>query len=176
MSYTEIFVTQPNGDVIGDEEFANSYRGAMFVWNSLGRKAFGRTPGFGSSDYERIWNLIKTNKISNEEKITLGTTYDGVMVKKEHLPIVADAFRKFAECNDPNGGSSLTEQAERLEDLFNKEIHSVSWCQTSVCDHQMGTVYDDDNPDDEGRPYNIFKDKGHWFLDEDNPHLFNGAE
>lgn len=114
MSYIEIFVFDKEGNSESYAEVKNAWGGSMAIWNTLGEKYCGHGASiFDVLQMKEIWNLVDNTKVPMNERIVLFTTLDKVLVKKEDLPKVIDAFRDFG------GSDSLKEQADILEDIYN---------------------------------------------------------
>ncbi len=159
MSYTEIYGVKNTGEVIFVDEIKNSWRGAMHVWTNLSEK-YGIQGGMFDG-FQQLWKLADTETLDDFENTVLKSTFDNVVVKKEFIPILLDAFREY-ENQYPN--SSLSEQAEIIEKeiLEDDEMIAVCWNQTSVNRNPWREGYDEDK--DEEIPYNILKGNRHWFL------------
>ena len=113
MSHIEIFKFDENGDSESYGEVSNAWLGSMRVWNILGEKYCGHGASlFDMGQMEAIWNLVDDKSVTYDEKIVLFTTFDKYLVKKEDIPKVIDAFRKF------EGNTNLNEQADVLESLY----------------------------------------------------------
>ena len=128
MSYTEIFKFDKDGNSESVADIKNSYRGAMAVWNILGKKYCGHGASiFDISAMKRIWNLADDKRVSLDERIVLCTTFDKCLIRKDDIPRVVTAFRNF------NGETSLKEQADVLEELYqDDDCIAVGWHQNSV--------------------------------------------
>jgi len=176
MSSTEMFYFGEKGEANSLAECSNAWRGAMAVWRTLEQKylppgekniftgePMSRTSSFENEDaIQEIWDLIKDDKVSFEDKIVMGTTFDFVIIKKENLPRVIEAFRNFDKINKCT--TSLDEQANALEKAHqDPNCTGVAWNQTSVCSSWVFS-YDDD---DELVRYNINTGDKHWELFED---------
>lgn len=183
MSYTEIFKFKKDGNSELVGETKNAFRSAMFVWRFLEKKylspyhpAWARVlPSPNPDGYTRtsdldaireIWDLGESEKLTAEEKIILLSTFDDVIVMREDIPKIISSFRTF----DPL--SSLPEQAEIIEDLYNNDpdMIAIAWNQTSV-NGQAWKEWDTSNDegenedtDDQLIPYNIFTNTKHWNL------------
>jgi hypothetical protein len=184
MSYTEIYSFGKDGNAYSYEDVKNAFRGAMAVWGFLEEKYLSDyRPSFvpvnipdskieqylhykptrvsSASDdnaMKEIWALFRDERLLKEERIVLGTTFDNVLVKKENIQEVIDAFYKF------EGETSLKEQADILKELINDgDTIAIGWNQTSVCEGWTSKgLYDEEN--EETATYNLFKQKDHWFL------------
>lgn len=160
MSYTEIYAVDSNGDVRLYGEVKNSFAGAMHVWNALNTKY-----DLGDSfitQFERTWGKFNEGFYERYEDIVLGSTFDGAMVKKEHLDELIQALDAY---HVEHGNSNHRQQAELLSEVKNQDILAVAWCQTSVVSDMWD--YDFDEELDEIIPYNISKGSKHWYLFDD---------
>lgn len=145
-------------------KYCNWYRPDMSVEEIIRRNGFKPTrctPSMGSGNpTQEIWNLANNTSIAENDRICLCTTFDYVVVKKEYLPRVMEAFRSFS------GETSLPEQADVLNLMYNNEnCSAVAWCQTSVASG-IWSNYDDES--DEETPYNLNTGDKHWFLFDDD--------
>ena len=167
MSYTEIYKIDKTGDVTCHEDIKNSWRGAMAIWGTLENRYLPPyfypllkkiVPRFAvyepdNNPMREVWDLSKSDIISDADKIVLCTTFNKWIVLKDDFKTVIDAFNSF------EGETSLKEQAEVIRSLINDEdCIGVAWNQTSTCS-SVWSVYDDE--DAEPRLYNIFKDTEH---------------
>ena len=128
MSYTEIFKFDKDGNSESVADIKNAYRGAMAVWDILGKKYCGHGASiFDLSAMKRIWNLADSKRVSLDERIVLCTTLDKCLIRKEDIQRVVTAFRNF------DGETSLKEQADVLEELYqDDDCIAVGWHQNSV--------------------------------------------
>lgn len=178
MSYTELYgFTKTGVESIG--ETRNAWRGAMAVWTFLEKKYlpkyrpswarddkmdYSRTcSGIGSKDdIKEIWDLFRSKKISDSERIVMGSTYDNVLVKVEDIEKVLKAFREF------EGETSLKEQADIIEEALKElpDIIAIGWNQTSVNGDTWTNTGGHDEVSGESVPYNLETGAKHWFLIE----------
>jgi hypothetical protein len=159
MSYTEMFGFNKNGNAYDLAEIKNSWRGGMAIWNYLYDKYIGGNfPMFGADGFKQL--NAKFDKMPECEQISLLTTYDYALVKREDFQKIIDAFRKF------EGDTSLKEQADIIEDaLADEDCVAVGWNQTSVNGDNWTNYGGYDDEKDECIPYNINTGDKHWFLD-----------
>ncbi len=110
---------------------------------------------------QEIWDLADSEKVSVTDKIVLFTTFDKVLVKKEDLSRVIEAFNAF------EGETSLKEQAAVLQEMLGDEnCIAVGWNQTSVNADTWGN-YNYDDETGEYAPYNcLTQDEHYWLFDE----------
>ena len=178
MSNTEIFGFDKEGNAYLAGEVKNAFRGAMAIWRILEEKylppidneytqalekSFGIKYSRCSSEdtIQEVWALQNSDKLSIEEKIVLFSTFDKMLVKKEDIPKVINAFISF------EGETSLKEQAEILQDLLESDnCIAVGWNENSVViDNWVNYSYDEEN--DRAIPYNCLKQNEHyWLFDE----------
>lgn len=158
MSTTEIYGIEKNGNVVPYGAAQNSWLGGMHVWKTLDEKyGMGGSMMFG---FDRTWQAFNTGVYKDYENIVLGSTFDYVIVMKEHFKPLLNSFGKyFAAHPDSNFG----EQIEVIKSMeLDENIIGVAWCQTSVADDLWDFGYDEEN--DETIPYNIFKGDKHQVL------------
>lgn len=119
------------------------------------------SPG-GENPTQEVWDLANNKDIPEHERIVLFTTFDKCLVKKEGLPAVIAAFRKF------EAETSLPEQADILEKLLQDEdCIAVGWNQTSVNSDAWGNIGEYDEENEEIMPYNCLTQTEHyWLFDE----------
>ena len=149
MSYIEIFKFDENGNSESFGMVDNAWLGAMRVWDILGKKYCGHGVSINRGQMKAIWNLVYNSDVASDEKIVLCTTFDKCLAKKEDIPKIIDAFRKFA------GNTNLDEQADMLENMYEEpNCIAVGFHQNSVSCEQW---FD----------YNCIRDKEHfWLFDE----------
>ena len=172
MSCTEIYGFDKSGNAYYYEEVKNAWRGAMAVWQELEKKYLppyyskyahietSRCTSFDEEAMKEIWNLAEQPNVSMHDKICLCTTFDKILVKKDDIFKVVEAFRNF------EGDTSLSEQADILEEMYkDDDCIAVGWNQTSInCDTWENYKYNEEK--DEREPYNCINDKEHeWLFD-----------
>lgn len=119
-------------------------------------------PYLNDNPMKEIWELQHNKDVPVHERICLYTTFDDILVKRENVPKVIDAFRKFG------GETSLPEQADILQEMLkDSDIIAVGWNQTSVNSDSWSTCGGYDEETDTRKPYNCITGKGHfWLFDE----------
>jgi hypothetical protein len=154
--------------------FKNSWGGGAYIWDSLAVKYLGwersswlSKLAMGGKDGASLWELAGDGRLSDSERIALCSTTDRVMVRKENLHRVAEAFRDFVRLHPPGDSvCSLLNQADSLMDLSrNDECFAVCWNQSSCADSWHDIELPE--PDDDGneyRTYDISVDSDHWFM------------
>jgi len=121
MSYTTLYLIQPNGDLETAAEYKNSHGFAPAIWTVITAKYVSNGMPLGDSTLEQrvTWSmqgrvswlsyfstpdswrsmnaLARAGKMSEHDMIAYFTTHDFIAVKVEDLLVVASAFEKFAE-------------------------------------------------------------------------------
>jgi len=181
MSYTEIYKFKKDGNIECFAEVKNAFRGAMAIWSNVEKrylpkfmpiwamgdtsKYYSRVSDIMGGGIKEIWALFETTKISETDKIVLGSSFDNVVVMKEDLPKLIEAFRNFV------GETSLNEQADLIEKAYNTDddLIAIAWNQTSVNGDawQSNETGLDEDGDEIYLPYNLLKEDKHWNLFEE---------
>jgi hypothetical protein len=160
MSCTEIYAVIENGDVKHHDEIRNAWRGAPAVWNDMGKR-YGKM-GAGQLMYqpsvaEAVWGLARDKSVPEDERLVMASTFDRVVIMRKDFPRLIDAMEKFIK---KYSDTSIGEQADIIRKMQDdSSIIGVCWNQTSVNSSPWMRYGTDD---EEGRPYNINTDEGHW--------------
>lgn len=169
MSRTELYIAYDN-TFEECEEFRNSHGGAMFIWNRLIEKF--EIPGPFSeyagqkNRYSNLWQFCRDNpdKFLPWEWNALQSTYDNVVVMREHMLVVADSLYKFAEEYDTGVyACNLRGQSKAIRNHYEGGAKAITWNQTSV-NCNPWEDYDEEN--DEYTPYDFTcENPRHWVLE-----------
>ena len=145
---------------------------AAEVERCLGYKPSRLMPSFGGDDpMMAIWKLQHNRDVSERDRIVLLTTLDKVLVRKENVPRVIDAFRAF------EGETNLGKQADILQTFYDDpEIIAVGWNQTSVNYDTWMRTGDYNEETDEHSPYNCLTGENHWWLFDELDRLLEESE
>lgn len=170
-----MFPADANGDIHQVFQISNSWGGGMAVWTVLSAK---HIPEYGdgfaglSEGFQKLFDLLKTDKLERWEKIVLLTTCTGAMVKAENFAKVAEAMETFFAAYQPKLTGRvfhLDRQANYLRKLDSereeKGWRAVGWNQTSV--NGDCPWYGTDAGDEDHTPYNIDKQDTHWWVMDD---------
>ena len=170
MSYTELYAFNKQGTAKFIGETSNSHRSAAAIWYQLGLKyIWSDYKGIREDDYQKVWDLIFDTRLTTE-KIVLWTTFDYIVVDKEDIPFVIDAFHAY------EGETSLKEQAEIFQKAFDSGKYiAFAWNQTSVNGDNWRNwgIYANWR---RGVPYNIFKENGTFWSSGKHHNLFKSFE
>lgn len=148
MSYTTLFVFK--GDkVYSQTDYQNAHGGAMAIWMMMGRRHIG--PGFVIFDDDqskRLFALADDPSIPWFARVTLMSTFDNVVVRREDLPRLVKAFQMFdaeyATAWKQGSVWSVPDQAEDIRRAHDDGAQAVGWNQTSVCDSVFRGRFDED--------------------------------
>ncbi len=165
MSYTTLLGILKGGDVEEIEKYGNSHGAAMYVWRILFtvRRGLGflewmnPDAGYVSSDF--------IPKCTNEEAWILGMTLTNCIISRESAPLAAKHLRTFLEGpeQEPKHVNHWPTILKVLEEMP-KEYSGIAINQTSLGDSAMQLGVEEEDAD--WRPYNIYTDEEHFFLDE----------
>lgn len=166
MSYTTIYKVPERGPIEEYRTFSNSHRGAWTVWVRMQERYLPGHDmyGFGArrdDQMQKVWDLAKDTRVPLAHRLTMRSTFDRVMVRREDLLALADAFEQFAADFQEHG--SIFEQEMALRELAkDTTCYAVCWNQTSV----NGDAWEVDDPEtEESRMYDVALDSKHWFMD-----------
>lgn len=192
MSTVIIYGFNQEGVCSYEAEVHNAWRGAIAVWKALEKKylpqyrpryvpasvpddeveawlgySASRLSSISDPDAMKdVWNLFEAENVSGADKIVLGTTLDNVLVRRENIPKVIEAFEEFDK--EHEGETNLKQQADELRDFYDDdEVSAVGWNQTSVNGDDWsntGEIVRDEDGDEIGGPYNFNTGKKHWWL------------
>jgi hypothetical protein len=169
MSYTTIMVAGRGGRLEPGQDFSNAWWGAGAVWSGFGSRFLGFPTDWcwvlpqEKPRLRQVWNLTEDTAVAFEDRVTLATTFDGVVVRAPHFSRVADSLAFTARWLPSS--NHLAEQAEYIRTLVgDPRSRAIAWIQTSVASDgwSMPTRHGEDC-----RPYNVYRDRGrHWWLFE----------
>ena len=172
-------------------EANNAWRGAVMVWQILESKYLPKyrpryvpasVPDDEIEEYlgykptrlsssnvgamSAVWHLLIADGVSITDKIVLGTTFDNVLVRRDDIPKVIEAFEAFDK--EHEGMTNLKEQADGLRAFYkDEEVSAVGWNQTSVNGEDWSNIGEpiiDEDGDEVGGPYNFKTGNRHWWL------------
>lgn len=158
MSYVRLFKILPNGDTQVYGEARNNHGFAPLIWEWLGKK-YNKIPPdaylHGEGVLEQTWAMFGKGELERWENILLGASFDRVWVKRELIPELVDALRRFyQEYVTPR---NYVETTLQIADLLGKllqdpEARGVAFNPCSACE-PFWRVYDAET--DTCTPYNV---------------------
>lgn len=166
MSYTTLYKVPRSGEIEEYATFRNAFQGAFNIWTEVAKSYLGME--YLPADMEVLWKLSQDHEVIHNDRIVLATTFDYVMIRREHLLVVAEAMDDFCRRYEPG---HLPEQAEKLRELAQDEsCYAACWRQTSVTDMWMVRSGELDEYDDPRYlMYDVSEDTDHWFLFDKMP-------
>lgn len=101
MSYATIYKVPKSGGIENYREFPNAFRGAALLWTYLSQRylGLGGMP-LRDEDTKRLWALATDERLSEDARIALQTTFDGAMVRRADFERVATAFDALGQMMD----------------------------------------------------------------------------
>lgn len=117
---------------------------------------------------EEIFALVNNPQVSREDKIVLLTTMDNILVRRENVPEVIDAFRNFEGVGYRMRETSLDLQWRILGRNYTSHPEAVAFgWQHSDADRHWGNWCGKDLETGKDIPYNcLAMDEHKWLFDE----------
>lgn len=167
MSRTTMYAAPEGGPLHSIAEFPNAWGSAMYVWSALGKKYFSNEY-YVMSNTDSFWPLWKDPRLTDDERATFVSTFDKCLVRAEDGPRLANLFREFVKRHPKHGVvCHLPAMADVLDNLASHcegfTPAAVGWQQTSVSANPWWKR----TGEDEGRPYDLSLDSGHFWLFEE---------
>ena len=96
MSYVEVYGIRSNGDVKSIGEVRNAQAGAAYIWDEITKKYLGEdSPALYARDPKELWALFGDPRLSENESLVLGFTYDSYWVSYRDIPRLVAALEDF---------------------------------------------------------------------------------
>lgn len=159
MSYTTLYLVPSVGEIKTFREFRNAFRGAWLVWTTMSEQYLGQDAiGYMLADnMQPIWDLHANLKVPEAHRLVMMSTFDTVMVKRENLLRLAEAFDQYAKDFDDPG--HIPDEANALRELAeHPDCVAVCWSSADVWSVKL------EDGTDESRAYDVSLDNDHWFL------------
>lgn len=136
MSSTEMYLVDGDGDVVHWREFKNSHGGAAAIWSVL-TQHYLKLDAYAWCEQRVLDRLFDAApRMDPIDRVVLLSTDDDVMVKRDDVPSLADAFDAFYDrwkAQRVGMVFSLREQAAAMrEALEHEDTQGICWNQTSV--------------------------------------------
>lgn len=150
MSYAEVWrFRRKNGKAQFANEAMNANGFYIHVWMVLGEKY--DMPYIPGQERPSVWNLFGGERMSVEDQIVMGSTFDRFIVRQENLPRLIVALEKF---QNERPHATITELVEILKhEARNPDTEAVGF------NHSMNDGYWEPGPN--RRRYNIRLDNNH---------------
>ena len=169
-------IVRGDGLVLPYKEYKNPWLFSMFNWNHLGEKYVPKKPNelselwtyrvFIGGQCKDIFSLFSEPKITHEDRLALGMTLDGMVVRLAEFEDFVAVVRRF-RATMKTQATHLDQIATDIDELRLKfqndgfDVIGVSWWQSTMSDNFWEKKT---RKKDEYRPYNLNKDRGHYFL------------
>lgn len=129
----------------------------VFVQNGIKSTRF---PYFkpGKSPCNEVWDLVDDKRLTPEERILMGLTFDYVFVKREDIPLIC----RVLSSDDANDGMHLLVPYLEKAVQEHPEVSAFAIMWQSVNDY-YGCDYDDDL----NEIYPVWDTKKNWYLFDD---------
>lgn len=163
MSYCETLGFTEDGKVLYLTEYRNAHGWAAYIWTMLQEKYIGS--GSWLSNPDKVWKLADSDRLTDEEKITLWSTFDRSLVRVSEIPMLIRAYEAFLRKYPPHEHyvCHLPKMIEELKTVHDnpENIVAIGWYGMSVGDNPW-SKYDEDKGADVD--YDITIGTEHHFL------------
>lgn len=162
MSRVTVFKIDQKADVVHYAEIRNGIAGGLFIWMRL-------SPAAGLGEFNMVtaalgggcplWEAFGTSKLTEDESIAIGFTFDNVWVKRENLPRLAKALQSFwSRFGGGETAPTIPGIIESVRQLAEDETcRGACFWQTSVSGTEWILPPPDDDSDSRG--FNFDTDK-----------------
>lgn len=147
MSYSTLYGINSKNELIEIKTYKNSHLACFPAWNYFEQKYFGTS--LSPLAKPQCWDLEKEDMHSPSEYMTLLSTFDGYIFKKENL---ADIISLLKEQKDAIPALSRLQMFE--DALLNQEYNEFFITATSLADYEDFMTYplDENNEEDYSKP------------------------
>lgn len=160
-SYLEVYTIRPSGHVESYRQIDNAFGGAMHIWLRLAKKyqvPLSLLPNPVPS-LTQLWASIVL--MEEADQWILAMTFDKVIIRREHLPMLLTHLNTFLS-SPGNETKTLAQLRDTMiEVLADTAVEGLCFNQTDAAQSFWVKRRVDR---DEDRPYNLVRDKGHWYL------------
>lgn len=177
MSTATLKIINPNGDVVDYKEYKNAWGFQPYVWDAIYDKYF-KDPTYPYDSWmslinrdnpertKKFWHMVYDKNFPIWTRRVVAWTYDNAILEADQVEIMSDYLKEFKKTYDMK--ERICHLLNIADDITNykDECFGFCWHGTSVCEDPW-IVYSnvkDDEEDQQDRPYNINKDKKHWFI------------
>lgn len=130
MSYTTVYKIAADGSLHDGGQAKNSRGFACLVWTQLGN-AYGLPENYSMPELP-IWKELATGKLTEDEDIVMGATFDRVWVRKEGLPRLVSALRAFYEKYGQGKVDTILGVANLIESFMGEDVRGACFQVTSL--------------------------------------------
>ena len=144
MSYSTLYGINSKNELIELNTYKNSHLACFPAWNYFEQKYFNSLPSLAKP---KCWDLDKKDMDSPSEYMTLLSTFDGYIFKKENL---TDIISLLKECQTfiPN-----LSRLQMFEDALSNDSYDTFFITvTSLADYEVFMTYPDEEDSDDDIP------------------------
>lgn len=135
MSYTTIYQIDPDGALRRGADARNSNAFAVLVWTAMGaayRMPFSLWP---ITDDVPIWKAFATGKLSEDDDIVLGSTFDRVWVRRDGLRRYSTALHNVYAKYGTGKVDTLLQIANIVDEIAETDCRGIAIMVTSLSDN-----------------------------------------
>ena len=151
MSYSTLYGVNSKNELIELKTYQNSHLACFPAWNYFEKKYFGE---YTSLSKPKCWDLDKEDMDSPSEYMTLLSTFDGYIFKKENLQDIITLLKEQKDVIPALSRLQMFEDA-----LANKEYDEFFITATSLADYEDFMTYPLDENDEENYSTPIITDE-----------------
>lgn len=144
MSYSTLYGINSKNELIELKKYKNSHLACFPAWNYFEQKYFNSSPSLIKS---KCWNLDKKDMDSPSEYMTLLSTFDGYIFKKENLPEIISLLKEQKDTIPTLSRLKMFEDA-----LSNESYDSFFITATSLADYEVFMTYPEEEDSDDYTP------------------------
>ena len=144
MSYSTLYGVNSNNELIELKTYQNSHLACFPAWNYFEKKYFEK---YTSLTKPKCWNLDKKDMDSPSEYMTLLSTFDGYIFKKENLHEIISLLKEQKDAIPTLSRLKMFEDA-----LSNETYESFFITATSLADYEVFMTYPDEEDSDNYTP------------------------
>ena len=144
MSYSTLYGINSKNELIELKTYKNSHLACFPAWNYFEQKYFNSLP---SLTKPKCWSLDKKDMDSPSEYMTLLSTFDGYIFKKENLPEIISLLKEQQDAIPTLSRLKMFEDA-----LSNETYDSFFITATSLADYEVFMTHPDEEDSDNYTP------------------------
>lgn len=167
MNCIQVYIFREDQKAVHFADASDAWGGAFTIWKTLANKY--KLPfELTKEKIGPIWRLVRCSDVPRFEKLTIISTFEGVWIKRDHIPALVNALRDFCDETLSNHGGVLTRGTlDRLSAILLLAISDETI--RGVAFNQIDSAKSFWQIEEASfiRPYDLFKDKGHFEIMEE---------
>jgi hypothetical protein len=135
MSYVEIFAVHADGKVVTFGHARNNHAYTPVVWEVLGKKYGFLRGGYLLMDpgIADLWRALGTGKLTPDEDLLLGSTFDRVWIRRDALESLVRVLREFYETHIKGKYAETVKEAADTIERMTQEIPDLRGVAFNQC-------------------------------------------